>query len=130
MFKKKEYDNTQMISDCVGSLNIVLWGFKNFGLEKTLELLNKCKIDESYNFLSLMAVTPGRSFCVHGGIPQEIDDLMELDRITKPYFELTLGKNQTANMEVVDKKIHTSKTIPSKSSSSSSLSGRSSRRRA
>ncbi|MHA1453734.1 MAG: metallophosphoesterase [Promethearchaeota archaeon] len=48
------------------------------------------KIDESYNYLSLMAITPARSFCVHGGLPKNIITIEELKKITKPYFKLGL----------------------------------------
>lgn len=50
------------------------------------------KIDESYNFISLMAITPACSFCVHGGLPRNIITIEELRKITKPYFELGLIK--------------------------------------
>lgn len=48
------------------------------------------KIDESYNFISLMAITPAGSFCVHGGLPRNISKIEKLRKITKPYFKLGL----------------------------------------
>ncbi|MHA1618702.1 MAG: metallophosphoesterase [Promethearchaeota archaeon] len=57
------------------------------------------KIDESYNYLSLMAITPARSFCVHGGLPRNINRIEELRTITKPYFNLGLIESKRLHIE-------------------------------
>ncbi|MHA1584849.1 MAG: metallophosphoesterase [Promethearchaeota archaeon] len=64
------------------------------------------KIDESYNYISLMAITPARSFCVHGGLPRNIISIEELRKITKPYFELGLIKS---NQQKIKQDLITSK---------------------
>jgi len=65
------------------------------------------RIDESYNFISLMAITPARSFCIHGGLPRNINTIEELRKITKPYFKLGLLKpnQQSIKQDLKKKKI-------------------------
>jgi len=64
------------------------------------------KIDESYNYISLMAITPASSFCVHGGLPRNIIPIEELRKITKPYFKLGLIKpNRQSIKQDLKKKV-------------------------
>lgn len=46
-------------------------------------------LDQIYNNLSLCAVTPQNSFCCHGGISKEIDDLKDFNLIPKPHSDLS-----------------------------------------
>ncbi|MCY3410193.1 MAG: metallophosphoesterase [Candidatus Heimdallarchaeota archaeon] len=52
------------------------------------------KIDEAFNFLSVVAITPNGSMCVHGGISEKIHFLQELDEMKKPYFSLIERKEE------------------------------------
>lgn len=40
---------TQLVSDCMTTFNIIIWSFDHFGLEKTIELLRKCRVECVYN---------------------------------------------------------------------------------
>ncbi|MCP4760934.1 MAG: serine/threonine protein phosphatase [archaeon] len=73
-----------------------IYGFYQEILEKYNSKIMD-KIDESYNFLSLMAVTPAKSFCVHGGLPRNINTLEELRTITKPYFKHGIMQSNKVN---------------------------------
>ena len=42
-------------------------------------------IEQIYNHLSIAAITPQKSFCVHAGIPREEIMLEEIDEIPKPH---------------------------------------------
>jgi hypothetical protein len=46
-------------------------------------------LDKIYNNLSLCAITPNLSFCCHGGVPNDIDNLGDFDLIPKPHSDLS-----------------------------------------
>ncbi len=45
-------------------------------------------IEKLYNYLSIAAITPKGSLCVHGGIPNSIDNISELSPLEKPYVSI------------------------------------------
>ncbi len=46
-------------------------------------------IGNLYDLLSLAAITPKRSICIHGGIPQDMENIHELEIIPKPHRDLS-----------------------------------------
>jgi hypothetical protein len=47
-------------------------------------------IDMIYDHLSIAAITPQGSIALHGGIPQELDNINELEIIPKPHAKIAL----------------------------------------
>lgn len=50
--------------------------------------------DLVYDYLSLVAITPNGSFCVHGGIPSNMTSIDEISKIPKPYSSMSLIKDK------------------------------------
>lgn len=57
----------------------------NFGSDGE-EMMNK--FNESYNYLSILAITPNRSLCMHGGISEKTIFLTDFNSVKKPYSNL------------------------------------------
>lgn len=45
-------------------------------------------LDQTFNFLSLSAITPKNSMCMHGGIPNGNPTITEINQLPKPHFNL------------------------------------------
>jgi len=52
-------------------------------------------IDIIYNYLSLAAITPQRSIAFHGGIPQEMERIDDLEIIPKPHGKIAAISDET-----------------------------------
>ncbi len=45
-------------------------------------------LDSLYNMMSLVAITPQQSICLHGGIPKSVPRLQIVDQIPKPHKDI------------------------------------------
>ena len=63
-----------------------LLSYYPFGTFKQMEEL----LDRLYDHLSIAVITPQRSIGLHGGIPQDIESIYDLEIIPKPHSKLAL----------------------------------------